>query len=104
MSIKEWLMSAAGAAYLTQEYVIGLRSTYDLAKEKSTYPNMIRRALIHHSLQRRTKEDAQKQALKFGRHPHPTKGKPRPAETREQISKGMKHAKQKDAAFPFIEY
>ena len=91
-------MSAAGAAYLTVEYVTKKRSIYDLANEKGTYPNMIRRALVRHGLGRRSKSEAQKEALKDGRHPHPTKGKARSQEERDRIRKGVKNAKQ---GFPF---
>lgn len=93
MSVKEWLMSRAGAEWLTREYVLSNRSTYELAQEKGTYPNMIRRALMQHALQRRTRSEAQRIALKAGRHTHPTQGKRRSQEVRERISKGALHAK-----------
>jgi len=106
MSVKDWLMGPAGAAYLTQEYVLGNRSTYELAQEKGTYPNMVRRALVHHGLERRTRSEAQKQALKKGRHPHPTKGRPREVEVRERIRKGVQEyarTKNDETGFPIGE-
>ncbi len=93
MNIKDWLFSSAGAAYLLQEYVAKQRSSYELAKEKLTYPNMIRRALIHHRLELRTTGEASKVALKNGRRAHPTKGKNHDEEVKARISRGVRVAR-----------
>lgn len=59
--------------YLQQHYVKLGKSTYVIAAEQGTYANLIRRALIHHGIPLRSKAQAQKIALKSGRHPHPTR-------------------------------
>lgn len=98
MSIKDWLFSPAGAAWLMQEYVFGNRSSYELAAEKATYQKLIVRALAYHSLDRRSKSAAQSNALKTGRHAHPTKGKLHSDETKKKISKGVKKDGKKEIA------
>jgi len=104
LPIKDWLMSAAGAAYLTQEYVLNERSTYELAREKGTYAKLISRALVFHGLARRDKGTAQSSAIKCGRHPHPTKGKPRSVDDRNSIRKGVQDAiRDKQSGFPLRE-
>ncbi len=73
------------------------RSTYDIAEELNTYPNKILRALKYLNVQIRTKSSAQSNAIKQGRHTHPTKGKVRSEEDRIKISESMaKHWKNMD--------
>jgi len=79
---------------MTLEYVIYAykelnKSTYEIAAELDTYPNRIRRMLDKANVGRRDKGEAQKQALKSGRHKHPTKGTERPESVRIKISEGM---------------
>ena len=57
-------------------------STYELAEHFDTYPNKIRRILKKNGVDLRTKSDAQKNALKKGRTPHPTKGTKRSEDTK----------------------
>jgi len=54
------------------------KSTYDIASEMGTYPNMINRILKKNGRKIRSKSEAQKQSLENGTSSHPTKGKPRP--------------------------
>ncbi len=83
--MKHWLFNEEGREYLLQEYIIKKLSTYEIADETKTYANLIRRALLFHKIELRDHQQAQKQALKNKRHPHPTKGKPRSIETRKKI-------------------
>ena len=70
------------------------RSTYDIAEELNTYPNKILRALKYLNINMRSKSSAQSNAIKQGRHTHPTKGKVRTEESKIKISEGMaKHWK-----------
>lgn len=75
--------------YLRREYVDKQRSTHDIAKEWSTYPNKIRRELIKFGISLRDKSKAQKAALKSGRSDHPTEGRSRPSDVKEKISDAM---------------
>lgn len=83
---KGYLLSAEGKTMLLEEYVKKKRSTYELAEGLGTYANLIRRALLAHGIKLRTKQAAQKAALKTGRHAHPTEGTHRPPATKERIS------------------
>jgi len=73
-------------------YVEENMSTRAIADTFSTYPNKIRRALVSSGIELRSKSDAQKEALKSGRHSHPTKGKPRPEEVKDKISISLEKA------------
>ncbi len=88
--MKQWLFTEQGRAYLLEEYIVKVRSTYAIAAERGTYPNMVRRALQSHGFRLRDKSAAQAAALASGRHAHPTKGRSRSAEEREAISAGLK--------------
>ena len=61
-------------------------STKAIADNFDTYPNKIRRVLISNGIELRSKSDAQKEALKSGRHSHPTKGKVRTEDVKDKIS------------------
>ena len=74
---------------LIKSYKIDKKSTYDIAQDFNTYPNKILRALKYLGVQIRTKSSAQSNALKTGKHKHPTKGKTRSEETKYKISEGM---------------
>jgi hypothetical protein len=91
--MKHYLFSERGKNYLLSEYVEKERSTYDIAAENLTYANLVRRALVHHGLYRRDKSQAQKAALKAGRHDHPTQGRSRTPEERQRIGEGVSRAR-----------
>lgn len=71
-------------------YVKDKKSTYDIAELFKTYPNKIRRILIKHGVQMKSKSDAQKNALKSGKSKIPTEGCKRSKEERIKISKSLK--------------
>ena len=75
--------------YLIEEYVHKRRSFADIAIEFSTYPNKIRREAIRFGIKPRGKSEAQKNALKSGRHKHPTKGTQRSKDTKIRISNAV---------------
>ena len=77
---------------LQQEYLTKGRSDRDIASEYGTYPNAVRRLRLRYGIPSRDKEEAQKLALKSGRHPHPTKGSKRNAGTKEKISDAVADA------------
>jgi hypothetical protein len=58
-------------------YLDDKKSFADIAKEYDTYSNKIRRDAVGFQIPIRDKSDAQKNALKSGKHQHPTKGKER---------------------------
>ena len=75
--------------FIIDAYVTEKKSTYEISQELGTYPNKIRRALKKFGVELRDKSSAQSQAIKSGRHKHPTKGKVRSEEERLKISEGM---------------
>lgn len=64
-------------------------STYQIAEKLDTYPTKISRALKALGIERRSKSEAQKNALETGRHKHPTKGKERKEEVKIKISESV---------------
>src|SRR5690606_21747950 len=64
-------------------------STYELADKYDTYPQKIRRLLKKQGKKLRDKSEAQSNAIKSGRHPHPTEGTTRSDETKLKISSSM---------------
>ena len=68
------------------------KSTYDIAKELKTYPNKVRRVLLKHGIQMKTKSQAQKNALETGKSKIPTLGKTRTKDERLKISRGRQKA------------
>lgn len=89
---RDFLWTEEGRQYLLEEYVVRERSTYDIAQERFTYANKVRRALLHHGFALRDKSAAQLAATRARRHDHPTKGRPRSAEERHAISQGLSRA------------
>ena len=75
--------------FLVREYVENNRSTYWISEKLGTYPNKVRRALKFLGVDLKSKSEAQSNALKSGRHKHPTKGRKRTEEERIKISEGM---------------
>ncbi len=67
------------------------KSTYEIAEALDTYPNRIRRSLLKLGVALKDKSTAQKNALKTGRHIHPTKGKKHSQETKDKISESIYH-------------
>ncbi len=78
MANKNFLFSEEGRVYLEENYVELERSTYQIAEERGTYPNMVGRALKHHGYPLRDKKNAQSAAIKNGRHPAPNPKKEPP--------------------------
>jgi very-short-patch-repair endonuclease len=76
-------------AYYKKEYIEKERSPADIADEHNTYPNKIRREIRSFGFTLRDKSEAQKAAIKNGRHLHPTKGKTRDITVRHKISASM---------------
>jgi very-short-patch-repair endonuclease len=70
---------------IQSEYVLNNKSFSDIANEYNTYTNKIRRDAIKFNIKIRDKSEAQKNALKTGKHKHPTKGKKRDEKTKEKI-------------------
>jgi very-short-patch-repair endonuclease len=66
------------------------KSTYQIAKELNTYPNKIRRILMKHGVELKTRSEAQKNAIDKGVSGIPTKGKKRTKDEKIKISQGMK--------------
>lgn len=70
-------------------YLDDKKSFADIAKEYDTYSNKIRRDAVGFQIPIRDKSDAQKNALKSGKHQHPTKGKERSLEEKNKIGMGV---------------
>jgi very-short-patch-repair endonuclease len=70
---------------LTKEYVDNKKSFADIATAYNTYPNKVRRDAKKLGIAIRDKSEAQANALKNGKHSHPTKGKKRSDETKSKI-------------------
>lgn len=64
-------------------------SFQDIAEKYDTYPNKIRRDAKKFNIKIRDKSEAQKNALKSGKHSHPTKGKKRPENTKMKIGQSV---------------
>lgn len=75
--------------YIYEEYRVKGRSDADIARELGKEPRFISRLRKRFGIAGRSRAEAQSLALKQGRHPHPTRGKQRPAEVRERISEGV---------------
>lgn len=90
MKHKHALFTPEGGRLLRAEYAGGRRSMADIARGLGVYPNLVRRALLHHGIVPRTHSEAQAEALRSGRHPHPTRGRKHTAEARRKISRGLR--------------
>jgi very-short-patch-repair endonuclease len=71
-------------------YQSGKYSTYQIAERYDTYPNKIRRILVKHGVEMKSRSQAQKAALANGRATHPTEGSVRTKEERLKISSTVK--------------
>jgi very-short-patch-repair endonuclease len=74
---------------LDKEYTNNLSSFAEIAKQYQTYANKLRRDAIKFNIPIRNKSEAQKVALKQGRHSHPTMGKKRSEEEKQKIGLGV---------------
>lgn len=95
MSKSHYLYSSDGRQYLQREYVEAKKSARVIAEQLTaegvnTYHTLVQRALKHYGFLVRDKSAAQAEALKTGTAKHPTKGKRRPDEVRNQISTKLK--------------
>lgn len=70
---------------INKQYLINKKSFADIALEYNTYANKIRRDALKLGIQIRDKSEAQANALKTGKHKHPTKGSVRDASTKSKI-------------------
>lgn len=70
---------------IKQMYEVDNKSFKDIADILNTYANKIRRDAIKFKINIRDKSDAQKNALKTGKHKHPTKGMVRENSTKQKI-------------------
>ena len=61
----------------------------DIDIKFDTYTNKIRRDAKRFNIPIRDKSEAQKNALKTGKHKHPTKGAPRPEDTKAKIGNSV---------------
>lgn len=68
------------------------KSFSDIAENYGTYANRIRRDAKKFNIKIRNKSEAQKNALKTGKHTHPTKGLARSEETKRKIGMGVLNA------------
>lgn len=73
-------------------YLIQKKSFADIAEIYNTYPNKIRRDAMSLKIPIRDKSEAQKNALKTGKHNHPTKGKERSQSDKNKIGMGVMKA------------
>lgn len=76
---------------IVEMYVNENKSTYEIAEITKTYPNRIRRILIRHGINLKTKSEAQKNAIQNGTAIHPTHGKERTYTDKLKISRGLKN-------------
>lgn len=70
---------------LNKEYIGNKKSFADIAEIYDTYSNKIRRDAKKLGIKIRDKSEAQVNALKTGKHHHPTRGKKREEETKSKI-------------------
>lgn len=74
---------------LTDLYTVQQKSFADIAELCGTYANKIRRDAKALEITIRNKSEAQKNALKTGKHKHPTKGSERTQQTKEKIGESV---------------
>lgn len=70
---------------LHKEYILNKKSFADIAVKYDTYPNKIRRDAKKLGISIRDKSAAQSNALKTGKHKHPTEGKKRDETVKQKI-------------------
>lgn len=72
-------------SFLLKYYENSKKSFKDIADMCGTYSNKLRRDAIKFNIKIRDKSEAQRNALKTGKAPHPTKGKQRSEDTKNKI-------------------
>lgn len=77
---------------LTKLYIEEKKSFADIADLYGTYANKIRREIVSLNIPIRNKSEAQRNALKTGKHKHPTKGQQRSEVTKNKIGHGVMKA------------
>lgn len=80
-------MSEIDESYVIDQYNNN-KSTYEIAKDLNTYPNKIRRILKKNGYDLRNRSEAQSIALKNGTASHPTMGRKRTEEEKNNIGNG----------------
>lgn len=70
---------------IKEQYLVHKKSFADIANEVGTYANKIRRDAKKFGITIRNKSEAQENALKTGKHKHPTKGEKRDENTKVKI-------------------
>lgn len=70
---------------LQKEYIVNKQSFADIAAKYNTYANKIRRDAKKFGLKIRNKSQAQSNALKTGKHKHPTEGQKRDESVKQKI-------------------
>jgi very-short-patch-repair endonuclease len=76
-------------ALLTKLYIDQGLSFHDIATQLDTYPNKVRRDAMKFQIPIRDKSTAQQNALKTGKHKHPTKGSKRSEQVKNKIGKSV---------------
>jgi very-short-patch-repair endonuclease len=74
---------------LTKLYIDQGLSFHDIATQLDTYPNKVRRDAMKFQIPIRDKSTAQQNALKTGKHKHPTKGHKRSEQVKNKIGKSV---------------
>jgi very-short-patch-repair endonuclease len=74
---------------LTKLYIDQGLSFHDIATQLDTYPNKVRRDAMKFQIPIRDKSTAQQNALKTGKHKHPTKGSKRSEQVKNKIGKSV---------------
>ncbi len=85
----ENLNEAQRKQLLNDLYLKNKLSFHDIAIQYNTYANKLRRDAKKFNIKIRDKSQAQKNALKTGKHKHPTKGQERSLTTKAKIGKGV---------------
>lgn len=70
---------------INELYIKKNKSFADIANDYGTYPNKVRRDAAKWNIKIRNKSEAQKNAIKTGKHQHPTKGKKRSEKVKNKI-------------------
>ena len=89
---------------IVQMYTEKQKSTYEIAKHFSTYPNKVRRILVKNKVPLKTRSEAQKNALDNGSSKIPTLGKKRTKDEKLKISRGRKKAWSEMSEEKYAEY
>lgn len=77
------------ASLIKKLYIIEKKSFADIAAQFNTYANRIRRDAVNFKIPIRNKSEAQTNALKSGKHKHPTKGQSRSESIKNKIGMGV---------------